>query len=67
MKRLIRSKTDRKLAGVIGGLAQYLGMDSSLLRVIYVILAIVTTGFPLVLAYFIMIFIMPNEEDVIRP
>ncbi|MDX5474692.1 MAG: PspC domain-containing protein [Bacillaceae bacterium] len=67
MKRLLRSKTDRKLAGVIGGLAQYLGMDSSLLRVIYVILAILTSGFPLVLAYFILIFIMPNEEDVIRP
>lgn len=67
MKRLLRSKTDRKLAGVIGGLAQYLGMDSSLLRVIYVILAILTSGFPLVLAYFILIFIMPNEEDVIHP
>ncbi|AST93300.1 PspC domain-containing protein [Sutcliffiella cohnii] len=63
MKKLLRSKTDRKLAGVLGGLANYMGMDSTLLRVIFVIIAILTSGFPLLVTYLILVFIMPNEGD----
>lgn len=40
MKRLFRSETDRKIAGVVGGLAEYLNMDASLLRIITVLLFI---------------------------
>ena len=63
MKKLLRSKTDRKLAGVLGGLANYMGMDSTLLRVIFVIIAILTSGLPLLVTYLILVFIMPNEGD----
>jgi serine/threonine protein kinase/Tol biopolymer transport system component len=38
-KRLMRSSTDKKIAGVCGGLADYLGMDATLMRVIWFILA----------------------------
>jgi phage shock protein PspC (stress-responsive transcriptional regulator) len=38
MKRLYRSKTDRKIAGVCGGLAEYFGIDATIVRVIAVIL-----------------------------
>ena len=36
-KKLYRSRTDKKLAGVCGGLAEYLGMDSSIVRLILVL------------------------------
>jgi phage shock protein C len=38
--RLYRSQTDRKLAGVCGGLAEYTGLDANVIRVIFVILTV---------------------------
>ncbi|MDA1476527.1 PspC domain-containing protein [Bacillus changyiensis] len=63
MKKLFRSETDRKVAGVVGGLAEYLNMDASLLRIITVILFICSTGIPVGLIYIIWIFVVPNEGD----
>ena len=37
-KRLTRSRTDRKIAGVCGGLAQYLNIDPTLVRIIFLII-----------------------------
>lgn len=59
MTRLYRSRTDKKLFGVCGGIAQNLGVDSTLVR-LAVVLLIVFTGIPLVL-YFLMAVIMPKE------
>ena len=39
-RKLYRSKTDRKLAGVCGGLAQYFNVDATLIRVLFVLLAV---------------------------
>ncbi|QGQ48066.1 PspC domain-containing protein [Metabacillus sediminilitoris] len=64
MKKLIRSNSDRKLSGVLGGLAKYTGIDASLLRVLFVILLIFTGFFPLVLIYAAWIFVVPEESDV---
>jgi phage shock protein C len=47
-KRLKRSQ-DHIIAGVCGGMADYLNVDPTLVRVLYVILSIVSTGFPGVL------------------
>jgi len=52
-KRLFRSQTDRKLGGVIGGLAEYFRIDSNLLRLIVIILMIVTGFFPVAIAYLV--------------
>ena len=38
-RKLYRSRTNRKLAGVCGGLAQYLSTDATLIRVLFVVLA----------------------------
>lgn len=62
--KLVRSRTNRKLAGVIGGIAEYFNMDVSLLRIIFVILLIFTGFFPVGLIYIVATFIIPNEEDV---
>lgn len=58
--KLYRSNKDRMLFGVCGGLAKYFGIDSSLMRVIVILLAIVTSGIG-ALIYLIMAFIVPLE------
>ncbi len=65
MKRLYRSRTNRMLAGVIGGLASYSGFDASLLRILFVIGLIMSFG-TFLLIYFIWVFVVPNEGDAIR-
>ena len=58
-RKLYRSKTDRKVAGVCGGLAQYFNIDPTLIRVLFVVLAILGgSGLLLYLALWI---IVPNE------
>ena len=58
-RKLYRSKTDRKVAGVCGGLAQYFNVDATLIRVLFVVLAILGgSGLVLYLALWI---IVPNE------
>jgi phage shock protein C len=58
-RKLYRSKTDRKLAGVCGGLAQYFNLDATLIRVLFVLLAVLG-GSGLVL-YLAMWIIVPKE------
>jgi phage shock protein C len=65
MKKLVRSRTNRKLAGIIGGLSDYLNMDDSLLRIIFVALFIFTGFFPVGLIYLIGIYLIPNEKDLL--
>ena len=60
-KILTRSIADRMIAGVCGGLAQYLGMDPTVIRLIFVLLFFVT-GPGILLAYFIMMMIVPEEK-----
>ncbi|MBE3570064.1 MAG: PspC domain-containing protein [Bacillales bacterium] len=66
MKKLFRSRVDRKLAGVLGGIAQMLGVDSTIIRVLFIILLFPTGFFPLAITYLLLMFVMPNEEDVYR-
>lgn len=66
MKRLTRSQTDRKLAGVLGGIARMLGIDSTIIRVLFILLLFPTGFFPLVATYFLLMFVMPKEEDVLK-
>ena len=62
-RRLYRSRTDRKLFGVLGGLADFFGLDPSLIRIAYVILTFFTLGLPGILLYWTMFFIVPLEPD----
>ena len=66
-KRLVRSETDRKIAGVCGGLADYLGVDSTIVRLVCVVLAIypgaVVCG---VIAYLVAWFIVPRAQAPLR-
>ncbi len=60
-KQLRRSRNDRYLGGVCGGVATYLNMDATLVRVLTVVATLVT-GVPVVL-YLVALFLVP-EEDV---
>ena len=60
-KKLYKSNTDKKLFGVCGGLAEYFGVDATVVRLI-LILAIFFAGCGL-LAYFIAALIMPNKPE----
>jgi phage shock protein PspC (stress-responsive transcriptional regulator) len=56
--RLYRSPTDRVIAGVAGGMATWLNLDPSLVRVAWVLLAILSGGI-FVLVYFVMMIVVP--------
>ncbi len=60
-KLLTRSLKDRMLAGVCAGLAEYMGLDPTVVRLIFVLLFFVT-GPGILLAYFIMMLIVPEEK-----
>lgn len=57
-KRLIRSTTNRMIAGVAGGLAEYMNLDPTLIRLIFVLLALL--GGPGLLIYLILWLVMPE-------
>lgn len=61
MKRLYRSRNERTFAGILGGIANYFGIDPVIPRVIFVLLTLFTFGVGGILGYFILIFVIPLE------
>ncbi len=59
-KKLYRSNTDKMLCGVLGGLAEYLNVDSTLIRIAYAALCIYSGGFPGLVLYIICAIIIPS-------
>jgi phage shock protein PspC (stress-responsive transcriptional regulator) len=56
-RRLVRSRTDRRIAGVCGGLAEFFGIDSTLLRVAFVLFGLFGVG---ELVYLLLWLIVPK-------
>jgi phage shock protein PspC (stress-responsive transcriptional regulator) len=61
-KRLYRSRDDRMVAGVAGGMAEYLGIDPTIVRILWV-LAFLPGGVPGFLLYGLCWLIIPNERS----
>ena len=59
-KKLTKSSTDKMLAGVLGGLGEYFGIDPTLVRIAYCLLSVFSAGFPGLLLYIIMALIVPK-------
>jgi phage shock protein C len=59
--RLYRSVDDRVIAGVCGGIAARFALDPSLVRVLWVVVALVTAVFPLLVLYLVMAAVVPEE------
>ena len=62
-KRLYKSRTEKQLAGVCGGLAEYIGIDPTLMRLIYIIGTIMTGFIPGIFVYFVLAIIAPEEPE----
>ncbi len=60
-KRLTRSN-EKMIAGVLSGIADYINIDPSIIRILYVVLSIASIGFPGLIAYLIMWVIIPEEK-----
>jgi phage shock protein C len=66
-KKLTRSSKHKMIAGVCGGLAEYFGMDPTVVRVAYVLISIVSAAFPGILAYIVLMFVLPPPEETSPP
>ena len=63
IKRLYRSTKNTMIAGVCGGIAEYIGWDANLVRVLFVLISVFSAAFPGVLVYLIACFIIPKDFE----
>ncbi|MCO6018538.1 PspC domain-containing protein [Carnobacterium divergens] len=61
MKKLTKSRKDRVLSGVLGGIAEYFGIDATILRIIFVVAAFFSFGSPVIL-YIILAICIPEPK-----
>jgi phage shock protein C len=59
----LRRSSNKMIAGVCGGIAEWLGWDVTVVRVLYVILTIISFGFGGIIAYIILWIVMPRPES----
>ncbi|OEG00119.1 hypothetical protein BHF71_06225 [Vulcanibacillus modesticaldus] len=62
MKKLLRSKSQKMIAGVLGGIAEYFSVDVTVVRLLFVLLAALTAVVPAILIYVVAMIIMPMDE-----
>jgi phage shock protein C len=63
-KRLVRARTSRKIAGVCAGFAEYFDLDVTLVRVVWLITALIPIGASLI-AYLIAWILLPEEPEML--
>ena len=61
-KRLTRSSRYKMIAGVCGGLAEYFVLDPTIVRIAYVLVSILSAAFPGIIAYIVLMFVMPPPD-----
>ena len=61
IKRLYLSSTDKKISGVCGGIAEFFAIDSTLVRLAWILVTIITGIVPGVLGYIIAAIVMPQK------
>ena len=60
-RSLSRSRNDRILAGVMGGIARRYGWSSTLLRIVFVIVSVLSAAFPGIVVYLVLWLLIPEE------
>ena len=63
MEKKLECSANKQIFGVCAGLAEYFGIDPTLLRVIYAVLTIFSAAFPGVVLYIILAIIMPDKGN----
>lgn len=66
-KKLTRSRKDRILAGVMGGLGEFFAIDPTLIRLAYLIVTVFTGLFPGIIGYGLAILIVPDAAEASEP
>ena len=61
-KKLYKSRNDKKIDGVCGGIAEYFGIDATLVRIVWLLLAFTSVG---LIAYIVCAIVMPRDPGVI--
>lgn len=61
-KVLRRSRSDRMIAGVCGGLAHFFGLSPTNVRILYAVVSVVSAAFPGIIVYLILWLLMPLED-----
>lgn len=61
MKKLYKSDTNKIISGVLGGTGEYFEVDPTLLRLAYVLIAILTAFIPAIIGYIIAAIIVPEK------
>ena len=60
---LMRSRRSKMIAGVCGGIAEWLGWDPTLVRILYIVASLVSVAFPGILVYAILWIVMPRAPE----
>lgn len=63
MKKIYRSKTEKMLSGVCGGIAQYFNIDPTLVRILWVLITLFSASFPGLIIYIVCAILIPEEPD----
>ena len=66
MQKLYRSRINKKIAGVCGGIAEMVNVDPTIVRLIVVVLGLATGVFPFCVGYLIAWWIVPMPEETHR-
>lgn len=62
MEKKLMKSNDKKLCGVLAGVAEYLELDPTLVRVVYALLSVCSAAFPGLILYIILALVMPEKQ-----
>ncbi|HRZ96054.1 MAG TPA: PspC domain-containing protein [Paludibacter sp.] len=62
MEKKLRRSKNQMISGVCAGIAEYFNMDPTIVRVAYVLLSVLSAGFPGIIVYLILMLVMPVEN-----
>ena len=65
-KRLYKSRDNRMISGVMGGIAEYFNVDATLVRVLYCLFSIFSAPFPGIVVYIILALVIPERPSQTR-
>lgn len=66
IKRLYRSRSNRKIAGVCGGLGEYFNVDPTIVRLLFVLVVLFSVGFGVIVYILMWIIVVPEKEKTTR-
>jgi phage shock protein C len=62
MEKKLRRSKNQMISGVCAGIAEYFNVDPTIIRIAYVLLSVLSVGFPGIIVYIILMLIMPVEN-----